>query len=50
VLIRITNARGEPFAEVARDGEMDSLDEFVASGADVHIERMDDDHVWIGIT
>jgi len=49
-LIRITNDAGIPFELAAKDGEMASLDEFVADGAFIHIERMDDDHIWIGIT
>lgn len=27
-----------------------SVDDLVATGADVHLERMSDDHYWLGIT
>jgi hypothetical protein len=47
---RITSDAGKPFDEVAKDGQMDSLDEFVAQDAFVHLERMAEDHIWIAIT
>ena len=39
-VIRVTDEKGDPFEAVAKDGEMDSLDEFVANDASIHIERM----------
>jgi hypothetical protein len=47
---RITSESGKPFDEVAKEGEMDSLDEFVAADAFIHIERMAANHVWLAIT
>lgn len=49
VLHRLTDAHKRPFAEVAKDSLMSSLDELVAGGADVHIERMDERSIWIGV-
>lgn len=49
-VVRITDEAKRPFDEVARDGEMSSLDEFIVTGADIHVERMDDGHIWIGVS
>lgn len=49
-LMTAMGAMSEPIAVRFTDGEDPEVDEIVARGVDVHLERLSDSSVWVGIT